>query len=203
MDSFDFPSPKFIPSTDGLPELPEGYVDTSENADEVCIEHDGDFVCDLMSADDIKATHHAVAKLELYFKSLAQGFFSVAALLFRGNQVLSVSRKTDHEDIGLPGGKIEYGETPEQALIRELREETGVTALRFVPVFEDKCRIEHGKTRPARVYLVYSWEGEPTAVENAVVEWVSPERLFDPSNSFAGYNRKLFEHLNAQTNRGL
>lgn len=175
-----------------LPELPKGYEDISENADEVCIiEDDGD----IMTFNDIKAARYAIAKLELYFKSLAEGLFSVAALLFRGKEVLAVSRKNNHEDLGLPGGKIDYGETPEQALVRELREETGVTALRFVPVFEDPCRIENGESRPARVYLVYSWEGEPQAVENAVVEWVLPERLFEPSNSFHGYNIKLFAQL--------
>jgi hypothetical protein len=81
-------------------------------------------------------------------------------------------------------------------MVRELREETGVTALRFTPIFEDQCRVENGENRPARVYLVYSWEGEPTAVENAVVDWVLPERLFESSNSFSGYNQKLFDHLN-------
>ena len=128
-------------------------------------------------------------------ESLAQ-LFSVTALLFRGKQVLAVSRKTNHEDLGLPGGKLDYGETPEQALVRELREETGITALRFIQVFEDPCRVENGESRPSRVYLVYSWEGEPQAVENAIVEWVLPERLFEPSNSFHDYNIKLFEHLN-------
>lgn len=167
----------------GLPELPEGYTDTSTNEGEVCVEHDGEFVCDLMDPNDIQASRYAIAKLELYLRARAQGIFSVAALLFRGKQVLAVSRKTDHADMGLPGGKIDYGESPEEALVRELREETGVTALRFIPVFEDPCRIENGENRPARVYLVYSWEGEPLAVENAIVEWVLPERLFESSNS--------------------
>lgn len=41
-------------------------------------------------------------------------------------KVLSVSRKTDHNDFGLIAGKIEENETPEKAVIRELREETGI-----------------------------------------------------------------------------
>jgi len=180
---------------DGLPALPEGYEDTSNNLDEVCIEHDEVFVCDLMSKEDIQATHYAIAKLELFLRSRAQGLFSVAALLFLGNKVLAVSRRTNHTDLGLPGGKIDYGESPEEALVRELREETGVTALRFMPVFEDRCRVECGESRPARVYLVYSWEGEPAAIENASVEWVLPEKLWDSSNSFSEYNKKLFAHL--------
>jgi mutator protein MutT len=121
--------------------------------------------------------------------------FSVAALVFCDSKVLAVSRKTNHSDLGLPGGKIDAGETPEEALVRELREETGVTAIKFRPVFEDPCRTEGGESRPARVYLVEAWEGEPTAIEDAVVEWVLPERLFEPTNSFCHYNIALFKHL--------
>jgi len=79
--------------------------------------------------------------------------------------------------------------------VRELREETGLTALRYIQVYEDPCRVENGESRPARVYLVYSWEGYARAVEDAVVQWVLPERLFDRSNSFSDYNIKLFECL--------
>jgi 8-oxo-dGTP diphosphatase len=108
---------------------------------------------------------------------------------------LSVSRKTNHADLGLPGGKVDPGETPEQALVRELREETSITALRFKPIFEDPCRMENGELRPARTYLVYAWEGAPKAMKNAIVKWVMPHRLLEQTNSFCSYNRKLFEYL--------
>ncbi len=179
-----------------LPVLPEGYSDTSNTEDEVCIlDPNGQYICDILRPEDAQAARYAIAKWEAYYKSLAQGLFSVAALLFNGNRVLAVSRKNNHSDLGLAGGKIDPGETPEQALVRELREETGITALRFMPIFEDPCRIENGEVRPARTYLVYSWEGEPKAMENAVVEWVMPRRLLEPTNSFCAYNEKLFKHL--------
>lgn len=107
-----------------LPELPEGYTDTSENEDEVCIKHEEDFVCDIISKEDAQAARFAIAKWELYAMKRAEGLFSVAALLFRGKQILAVSRKTNHEDFGLPGGKIDFGESPVEALVRELRELT-------------------------------------------------------------------------------
>jgi 8-oxo-dGTP diphosphatase len=40
--------------------------------------------------------------------------------------ILAVSRKDDPNAFGLPGGKVEHGETEEQAARRELLEETGV-----------------------------------------------------------------------------
>lgn len=46
-----------------------------------------------------------------------------------GDFFLSVSRKDDPNKIGFIGGKIDEGENPEQALIREVLEETGLHVL--------------------------------------------------------------------------
>jgi mutator protein MutT len=128
-------------------------------------------------------------------KDKAEGLFAVAALVFLDGLVLSVSRKNDHNDFGLPGGKIDPGETPVQAIIRELKEETGVTATKIKQVYEDLDRVEDGEPRPCRTYLVEEWYGEPRAVEKARVEWLRPHQLFCFTNTFNRYNIELFSHL--------
>jgi len=121
--------------------------------------------------------------------------FSVVGLLSRNGKILAVSRKTNHEDFGLPGGKIDPGESPEQALARELGEEIGITPLRFEVAFEDLDRVQDGVPRPCRTYRVLEWAGEPESKEGAAVAWVPPSRLLDRSCSFREYNRRLFHAL--------
>jgi 8-oxo-dGTP pyrophosphatase MutT (NUDIX family) len=133
-------------------------------------------------------------------------FYAVALLLVRYDlgrlRVLAVSRKGNPEDFGLPGGKIDPGETPEQAAVRELREETAVIATSIRPIFDDLSRVKNGVSVPCRTFLVEEYtydEGAatmPIAVESGtVVGWLTPARLSDPSCTFSVYNRALFRSL--------
>lgn len=105
-------------------------------------------------------------------------------------EVLAVSRKDNHEDIGLPGGKLEDGEDFEMAARRECEEETGVTPIGLRDVFDHPCRVHQAHTFQAE-----SFEGSPRSVEGAWVGWVKPERLFAENCSFREYNLALFKHL--------
>ncbi len=80
----------------------------------------------------------------------------------------------------LPGGKVEADETPERALIRELREELGVAVepeglspLTFVSYAYPEFHL----LMP--VYLCRRWLGDMAANEGQAICWVRPEALSD------------------------
>lgn len=84
-----------------------------------------------------------------------------------------------------PGGKIESGETPEQALVRELYEEVGINVTVFSP-FETLEYQFPDRHIVLRFFLVEGWEGEPWGMEGQPGEWVAQLELnaddFPPAN---------------------
>src|SRR5512132_3341111 len=104
----------------------------------------------------------------------------VAALILRGDKVL-ICQRTKHQPMPLqwefPGGKIEPGEEPVAALIRELEEELGIGA----DIGREVARIQHnyknGNAIELGFYLVEKFAGE---LENRIfrdVRWVRLEEL--------------------------
>jgi 8-oxo-dGTP pyrophosphatase MutT (NUDIX family) len=105
--------------------------------------------------------------------------------------ILGVSRKHNHEDFGLAGGKCEEGETFEECVRREVKEETGLTVTSCREIFEltlpHNGNQIHGKT------FICEVEGEIHTDEPHVVKWVTWDTLF--KGSFGEYNKALFNHL--------
>ena len=102
----------------------------------------------------------------------------VGAALLRDGRVLASRRTGPAWLAGLwefPGGKVEPGETDEQALVRELREELGVEAVVGERLGDD---VPVGDALVLRVYLCTA-VGEPTLVDHDAHRWLSRVELDD------------------------
>lgn len=105
------------------------------------------------------------------------------ALIDADGRVLIAQRPEGKQMAGLwefPGGKVEPGERPEAALIRELKEELGidVTEACLAPfVFASHAYESFHLLMP--LYLCRRWSGKVTAHEHAALKWVRPNALAD------------------------
>ena len=110
---------------------------------------------------------------------------AACVLVVREGRILSVSRKHDAAVPGLPGGKVEEGETDAHAAARECFEETGlvVGGLRHLYSGEDG----HGYW--CTTFLAHQFSGQPRDMGQGHVEWIKPDELL--RGEFADYNKRM------------
>jgi 8-oxo-dGTP diphosphatase len=108
---------------------------------------------------------------------------AAAALVDPDGRVLIARRPEGKSFAGLwefPGGKVEPGETPETALVRELNEELGISidAASLAPLtFASHSYESFHLLMP--VFLCRKWQGTPWPREHSALEWVRPPALRD------------------------
>ena len=106
---------------------------------------------------------------------------SAVALTDRDGRVLLAQRPEGKSMAGLwefPGGKVEVGETPEAALIRELEEELGINTWKscLAPLtFASHAYEDFHLLMP--LFVCRKWEGMPQPRENQTLKWVRKQEL--------------------------
>lgn len=103
-----------------------------------------------------------------------------AGIIHRNGQILlGQRRKGDRHSLKweFPGGKVEVGESPQQALVRELREELQIEAT----VGSELARYEHEYPGGSRVHLLFfavqEYSGEPRGRVFEQICWADLDKL--------------------------
>jgi len=105
-----------------------------------------------------------------------------AALVDAAGRVLLQQRSPGRSMAGLwefPGGKVENGELPEAALIRELKEELGIETDRacLAPAAFASHPLGDGHML-LLLYVCRKWRGTPEPLDSSGLKWVRPVEMF-------------------------
>jgi 8-oxo-dGTP diphosphatase len=111
-----------------------------------------------------------------------------AALVDPDGRVLIAQRpqgKSMAELWEFPGGKVEAAENPEAALIRELREELGITVkASCLAPFTFASHSYGGFHLLMPLYICRRWDGIPQALSHAAIKWLKPRDLLANPQAF-------------------
>ena len=119
----------------------------------------------------------------------------VAALIWRDDKFM-ICQRPAHKARGLlwefVGGKVEEGETKQQALIRECREEIAVT-LDVGEIFMDVTHEYPDLTVHLTLFNATIAEGEPQMLEHVDIRWITPREI--PEYDFCPADVEILDKL--------
>ena len=119
----------------------------------------------------------------------------VAALIWQG-ETFMICQRPAHKARGLlwefVGGKVEPGETKEQALIRECREELAVT-VSVGEIFMDVVHEYPDLTVHLTLFHASIAEGEPQMLEHNDIKWITPREI--PQYAFCPADVEILEEI--------
>lgn len=120
---------------------------------------------------------------------------AVGVILGQDGRIL-IARRPDHLHMGgrweFPGGKVEAGESVQDALTRELREEIAIEVQAVQPLTEIRHEYPE-KTVFLDTWWVTSFSGEPSGLEGQETRWVGREEL--DSYQFPDANQAIIEAI--------
>jgi 8-oxo-dGTP diphosphatase len=126
----------------------------------------------------------------------------VAALIWRGDRFL-ICQRPAHKARGLlwefVGGKVEKGESPEGALVRECREELDI----FLAVEDVFMALDHvypDITIRLTLYNARILSGEPKKLEHNDIRWITPEEI--DGYEFCPADAEILKRLKAMKRQG-
>ena len=103
----------------------------------------------------------------------------IAIVINCNNQVL-ISKRQSHQHLAgyweFPGGKIDPGETAQQALLRELKEELNIVVREYSPLYQFSYSYPE-KTVLFDVFHVLNFQGELQGNEGQIITWVPVNKL--------------------------
>jgi len=104
-----------------------------------------------------------------------------AAILFKGNKIFLARRNSEIKHAGkweFPGGKMEQGESGEQCLSREIREEFSINITVDDFFAESIHEYEHAKIRLLAYHITWV-SGKMDPKDHDRIAWVSPDKLLE------------------------
>lgn len=99
--------------------------------------------------------------------------------IFQGNQILMIDKKRGlgAGKINGPGGRLEPGETPLEAAIREVEEEVCVTPTGISQVGELRFQFTNGYSIHGYVFIATGYQGSPKETKEAIPLWIAIDNI--------------------------